>query len=41
MIIIKDQRAIEAMRIAGRLTGQVLTAVTDIIRPGISTADID
>jgi methionyl aminopeptidase len=41
LIIIKDQRAIEAMRIAGRLTGQVLTAVTDIIRPGISTADID
>lgn len=41
MIVIKDQRAIEAMRIAGRLTGQVLTAVSDIIRPGISTADID
>lgn len=41
MTMIKDQAAIEAMRVAGGLTGQVLTALEDIVRPGISTLDID
>lgn len=41
MNLIKDQAGIEAMRIAGKLTAQVLSAVNDIIKPGISTADID
>ncbi len=41
MIVIKDRPAIDAMRIAGKLTGQVLSAVGDIIKPGITTAEID
>lgn len=41
MINIKSPDEIELMRISGRLTAEVLTAVGDIIKPGISTADID
>lgn len=38
---IKTPEEIEKMRIAGRLTAQVLEAVTAIIKPGITTMQID
>lgn len=41
MIAIKSPEEIEKMRMAGRLTAQVLEAVTDIIAPGITTMEID
>jgi methionyl aminopeptidase len=41
MITIKTPEQIENMRIAGRLTGQVLQAVNGIIEPGITTMDIE
>ncbi len=39
--MIKSAKEIEWMRISGSLTGQVLTAVGEIIKPGITTMDID
>lgn len=39
--MIKSTTEIEKMRIAGYLTAKVLEAVTPIIKPGITTADID
>jgi methionyl aminopeptidase len=41
MIKLKTPEQIEKMRVAGRLTAKVLEAVTDYIKAGISTADID
>ncbi len=41
MVEIKSPEEIEKMRIAGRLTAQVLEAVTQIVAPGITTMDID
>jgi methionyl aminopeptidase len=41
MISIKTPEQIEKMRIAGRLTARVLEALTDYIKPGISTMDVD
>lgn len=41
MVSIKTPEQIEKMRIAGRLTAQVLAAVGDIIKPGITTMQID
>lgn len=41
MITIKTPDEIEKMRIAGQLTAKVLTAVGEIIKPGITTMDID
>lgn len=41
MIIIKSEEEIELMRIAGRVTGQLLHDLKDFIKPGISTMDID
>lgn len=38
---IKTAEEIEKMRVAGRLTGQVLEAVSAIIKPGITTMAID
>lgn len=40
-MIIKSPEAIEKMRIAGRLTAQVLEAVGELIQPGITTMQID
>jgi methionyl aminopeptidase len=39
--MVKTPDEIEKMRVAGRLTAQVLEAVELIIKPGITTADID
>jgi methionyl aminopeptidase len=41
MIFIKTPEQIENMRIAGRLTAQVLEALTPIVQPGITTMDIE
>ncbi len=41
MTFIKTPEQIEKMRTAGRLTAQVLEAVTEIIKPGITTLQID
>lgn len=41
MIAIKSPEQIEKMRVAGRLTAKVLEAVTEIIKPGITTMEID
>lgn len=41
MISIKTPEEIEKMRIAGRLTGEVLTAVGAIIKPGVTTMEIN
>lgn len=41
MIIIKSDEEIELMRESGKVTGYILKELEDLIRPGISTADID
>lgn len=41
MIIIKSEHEIEMMREAGRVTGLILRELKDVIKPGISTMDID
>lgn len=41
MLTIKSAEQIEKMRVAGRLTAKVLEAVTEIIKPGITTMQID
>ncbi len=41
MITIKSPEQIEKMRVAGRLTAQVLEAVSEFIKPGITTMEVD
>ena len=41
MVSIKSPEQIEKMRIAGRLTAKVLEAVSEFIKPGITTMQID
>lgn len=41
MIKIKDATAIEYMRRSGKIVGDTLKMLQDIIKPGISTADLD
>jgi methionyl aminopeptidase len=41
MIIIKNDIEIEYMRRAGRLVGETLARLEEIIKPGITTAEID
>ena len=41
MIIIKSDSEIDLMRESGKVTGFILKELENIIRPGISTADID
>lgn len=41
MSLIKTPEQIEKMRIAGRLTARVLEALTDFIKPGMTTMDVD
>ena len=40
-IVIKDKRELDLMRAAGRLNARALAAVREIIRPGVTTADLD
>lgn len=39
--VIKTPEQIEKMRVAGQLTARVLEAVTELIKPGITTMEID
>jgi len=41
MIIIKTNEQIRLMRVAGRITGEALLLGGEMVRPGISTKDID
>lgn len=41
MIILKNEREIEAMRLAGGVASKVLAEVTGWIRPGVTTREID
>lgn len=41
MIIIKSDMEIEYMRRAGRLVGETLARLEEVIKPGITTAEID
>ncbi len=41
MIIIKSKNEIELMRESGKVTGYILKSLEDIIKPGISTLEID
>src|SRR5690242_3057854 len=41
MIIVKNERDIEAMRVSGALARTVLDEVGSWIRPGVTTRDID
>ena len=41
MIATKSPEQIEKMRVAGRLTAKVLEAVSEFIKPGITTMQID
>ena len=41
MIIIKSDQEIDLMRESGKVTGYILKELENIVRPGISTADID
>jgi methionyl aminopeptidase len=41
MIILKNEREIEAMRIAGSVASKTLAEVAAFIRPGVTTRDID
>ncbi|MDO4395500.1 MAG: type I methionyl aminopeptidase [Clostridia bacterium] len=41
MIIIKSKHEIQLMREAGKVTGEVLHLLSDYIKPGLSTLDVD
>jgi methionyl aminopeptidase len=41
MIIIKNQKEIDLMRRAGRITAEALQVARDCIRPGVSTNEVD
>ena len=41
MIIIKSKQELDLMREAGKVCGQILRHLADIIKPGISTLEID
>lgn len=41
MIILKNNQEIQYMREAGRVVGQCLLQLEEVIKPGITTADID
>ncbi len=40
-IVIKSPREIELMRAAGRLVGQILTELESLVRPGITSAELN
>ena len=41
MITLKNAAQITAMRDAGRITGEALLIARDMVRPGVSTYEID
>ena len=40
-IVLKSRREIELMRTAGKLAHDILLMMTELVRPGVSTADLD
>ncbi|MBQ9430057.1 MAG: type I methionyl aminopeptidase [Kiritimatiellae bacterium] len=40
-IILKNKAELDAMRVAGRLTGQVLKQVAEAVTPGMTTGELD
>lgn len=40
-IKIKSEAELDAMRVSGRLTGQVLRQVAEAVEPGMTTGDLD
>jgi methionyl aminopeptidase len=40
-IVVKNQEEIEAMRLTGRLAGEVLDYITPFIKPGVTTEELD
>jgi methionyl aminopeptidase len=40
-IILKSPREIDAMRVAGQLAGEVLRMITEHVRPGVTTGELD
>ena len=41
MIVCRSQAELEKMRAAGRLVGEVLTALTPLVVPGVTTGELD
>lgn len=41
MIILKSQREIEFMKVAGRITAEALNCVGEAIKPGVTTLELD
>ncbi|HVI42394.1 MAG TPA: M24 family metallopeptidase, partial [Anaerovoracaceae bacterium] len=41
MIIIKSQQEIDIMRESGKVTAYILSELSNVVRPGISTKEID
>ena len=41
MIHLKNSAQIAAMKVAGRITGEALLVARDMVRPGVSTKEID
>ena len=41
MVILKNSEQLKLMRRAGRITGEALLCARDLIRPGVTTRDID
>ena len=41
MIIIKSQEEIDIMRESGKITAFILSELSNVVRPGISTKEID
>ena len=41
MVQLKSKSEIEKMRVAGQITGQILAELGEMIKPGVSTADLD
>ena len=39
--MIKSQEEIRGMREAGRLAAEVLDMITDFVKPGVSTGELD
>lgn len=41
MIILKNPKEVELMRVAGRIVGETLLLIEEKVRPGITTAELD
>ena len=41
MVQLKSKSEIDKMRKAGAITGQILLEIADLVKPGVSTSDLD